>query len=834
MAKDELPHLKIEGFSTTHAFATPQSGRGSFRIAERARRTHGRHLLRQLSALTVAAERRIEEQHQFSAEIPNGIYIQFESEPGFELATESLGREASGIELLSVIQLGPKHQRRCVATVFVPEGKLEIFERLVRDYLTSAPGEDPQKPRHRKLLNNIARIRLATLRALWTDDPALYPRDRGSPVWWEAWLRVGDDREAYLKLFREHGAAMGLTVSPRSLRFLERTVVAVKASVEQITRSVFLLNCIAELRRLKATADFFVDLKPSDQQAWTNDLLIRMRWPEADAPAVCLLDTGVVRAHPLLSQAFAVGDLHTIKPAWGTADVHGHGTAMAGLALHGDLTEILPGTGPVELIHRGESVKLLNRDGGNEGELYGDLTREAIARAESAAPQRIRTVCMAVTATGDRDRGKPSSWSATIDALACGVEDGRPRLIVLSAGNTDPENHEDYPDSNATDSIHDPAQAWNALTVGAYTEKQEIDLKKWPGASALAPRGDLSPFSCTSGTWERGWPLKPDVVMEGGNLARTPPYGLSDIADLQLLTTHYRPNIAPLDLISETSAAAALAARLCARIQARYPGLWPETVRGLIVHSAKWTPAMIERYRPTAARSNATTLLRHCGHGVPSESVALWSASNALTLIIETDITPFEDVKDAAGNIVHFRAREMNLHALPWPIEELNELGAMQVEMRVTLSYFIEPNPSARGWTRRYLYESHGLRFDVKRPLETDADFLERINRRARDEAGQHHYSPGPDDGWALGPQLRRIGSIHSDRWLGSASDLAARGQIGVYPTIGWWRERRKHERWNSKARYALIVSITTAATEVDLYSAVAAKVAAATAVEVG
>jgi hypothetical protein len=827
-ANDQRLHLKIDGFSTTHGFATPQSGRANFKIAERSRREHGRNLLQQLRAVSEAAEERIEEQHRLSNEIPNGIYVQFESEPGFELASDSLGREASGIELLSVTAQGRKY----VATVFVPEGKLEIFERLVKAYLETRPGQS-DKHRHQQLLNNISHIRVATLRALWTDDRSLYPRDQTTPVWWEVWLRVGDDREAFLKLFREQGTALGLTISPRSLGFLERTVIAVKGSVQQMTRSVFLLNCVAELRRLKATAEFFIDLKPVDQAAWTNDLHQRIAWPGAEAPAVCLLDTGVVAAHPLLTQAFASADLHTINPTWTTADAIGHGTSMAGLALHGDLTEVLPTTGPVDLLHRGESVKLLNKDGDNEGELYGELTREAIARAEAAAPTRTRTICMAVTATEDRDRGRPSSWSATIDALASGAEDEHQRLIVVSAGNTDPNNYEEYPGSNTTDSIHDPAQAWNALTIGGFTCKTEIDLASTPGATPLAPYGDLSPFSCTSATWERGWPLKPDVVMEGGNLALTPPLGASDLAELQLLTTHFRPNQMFFDLMSETSAATALAARLGARIQAQYPELWPETVRGLIVHSASWTPAMIERFKPKEKRTNARQLLRHCGHGVPSESLALWSASNALTLVVETEIIPFERATDSAGRPAHFRAREMHLHALPWPIDELNELGATEVEMRVTLSYFIEPNPSARGWTKRYLYESHGLRFDVKRPLEGDADFLERINLRARAEEDRRATEAVPDDGWLLGNQLRHMGSIHSDRWRGSASDLAARGQIGVYPTMGWWRERRQHERWNSKARYALLVSITTQATDIDLYAAIQARVEAATEIQI-
>ena len=38
------------------------------------------------------------------------------------------------------------------------------------------------------------------------------------------------------------------------------------------------------------------------------------------------------------------------------------------------------------------------------------------------------------------------------------------------------------------------------------------------------------------------------------------------------------------------------------------------------------------------------------------------------------------------------KTRDMNLHQLPWPRAELAALGDMDVELRVTLSYFIEPN----------------------------------------------------------------------------------------------------------------------------------------------
>jgi hypothetical protein len=829
--RNNLPHLRVDGFRTTHPFATPQSGRGKFNIASRVRREHGRNLLRQLGELSPKAQQRIEQQHRLSAEIPAGVYIQFESEPGFELASDSLASEASGIELLAVVERG----RRFFATVFVPEGKLPFFEQRVRDYLEKdSESKNGTKPRNQKLINNIAQIRLATLRGLWTDDPSLYPADLDTPMWWEVWLRVGETRERFITLFREHGSRLGLEIGARDLRFLERTVIAARGSGRVLAQSVGLLNCVAELRKLKETARFFVYLKPSAQREWAEEAQGRIRLPGADAPAVCILDTGVIREHPLLANSFDAADLHSNNPAWDTADTHGHGTLMAGLAIHGDLTELLASTGTVDIVHCGECVKVLNRDGDNEGELHGDLCREAIARAELAAPDRRRTVCMALTLIHDRNRGRPSSWSSTLDALASGAEDETRRLIVICAGNADPAHYARYPTSNAIDSIHDPGQSWNALTVGGVTFKTEIDHTVSPAATPLAPNGELSPYSCTSSVWQDGWPLKPDIVMEAGNLATDPYLPPNDVPELQLLSTHYRPHQRLFDVAAETSAATALAARLGARIQAHYPWLWPETVRGLMVHSADWTAGMLDRFRPQHSRENAKELLRHCGHGVPSESVALWSASNALTLIAEAEITPFEAARDGTGKITHMRGREMNLHALPWPIEQLEELGVQDVEMRVTLSYFIEPNPSARAWTKRYLYESHGLRFEVKRPHENDEDFLKRVNLKAREEEDARRSYASQDEGWLLGPRLRHLGSVHSDRWRGRAVDLAARGKIVVYPTMGWWRESRLHERWESTARYALIVSIATPSTDVELYETIETQINVAAGIEVG
>ena len=284
--------------------------------------------------------------------------------------------------------------------------------------------------------------------------------------------------------------------------------------------------------------------------------MARARFPShaEDVPYVCLLDTGVNRGHWLLAPALAGADLHTVEPGWGTDDADGHGTEMAGLALGGNLAELLAASGPAEFRHRLESVKLLPHDGatGTDPEHHGYLTIEATARPEISAPGRRRVFSMAITARDQRDRGRPSAWSSALDALAADSHGlgGHPRLLVVSAGNVnDPAAWNNYPASNDSDGVHDPAQAWNALTVGAYTELVTVAGEDTDGLGPIAPKGGLSPFSTTSVPWGGHWPLKPDVVMEGGNVARdslsacddAEPQPLDDEPSSKAAIIHHKP-----------------------------------------------------------------------------------------------------------------------------------------------------------------------------------------------------------------------------------------------------------------------------------------------------
>lgn len=165
---------------------------------------------------------------------------------------------------------------------------------------------------------------------------------------------------------------------------------------------------------------------------------------------------------------------------------------------------------------------------------------------EIKAPERRRLFSMSVASTEvevpadpkDVSYGRPTSWSASLDALAAGLgvdsseegivllDEDAPaphRLFVLAAGNV-LDWGDDHLDRSDLEPIGDPAQAWNALTVGAMTNLDVLDPADadWDGYVPVAPHGELSPFSRTSVSVHKEWPSKPDVVFEGGNVARSP------------------------------------------------------------------------------------------------------------------------------------------------------------------------------------------------------------------------------------------------------------------------------------------------------------------------
>lgn len=811
----QLPHLQLVGGVTGVPFARPASAMPAFRTPPRDRSGHARALKQEVEGAIAAAQA---EHRQVGTEAESrGIQLALESQQGYDLRLESLENRRAGIQLLqSTTRNGVQR-----AVVFVPRAAYGLLSDRIREYEqeTTAGGA----PKNRLLVESIDRVRLAIAEDLWADT-GNFPRV-DAPLWWEVWLPKGEQTgQAVYDSLIEHCSRLGWDVGRRFLEFSERVVAMVKARPSDWSRSRMMLELIAELRAPVEPALPYLDLHPREQAEWVRDVQRRLRVAHPESPAVCLLDSGVSRGHPLLQDSLLESDWQSVDPAWDAADgPEQHGTCMAGTALFGDLAEVLHTNGPVALAHRLESVRILPRIGSNDPELYGAICAQAVSLAEVAAPNRHRTICLAITAAERTGIGAPSSWSAAIDQAAFN-NGSDTRLLVVSAGNLRQlDDQYRYPDSNQSSdgAVEDPAQSWNCLTVGACTQRTALSAE-YHGWNAIAPVGGLTPSSRTSVAWDADerspWPLKPDVVLEGGNWIVGERGTRSPCPETHLLTTALHPSGALFDTNADTSAAAAQAARLAAMIQARYPALRAETVRALLVHAAEWTPAM-RTLVPGDGQAHVMKRIRTFGFGTPSIERALFSLRNAVTLVAEAAIQPFR-----RGNNGGARANQMAVHDLPWPTEALYELGELSVRMRVSLSYFIEPNPGRRGMVPKTRYASHGLRFDVKRPGETVEAFKQRLSAAERDDPDAPIDTVGETRNWVLGVNGRARGSLQCDWWEGTAEQLAASDCIAVFPVTGWWKERPHLGRLECAAPYSLVVSIETPTQTVDLYSIISAQ----------
>ncbi|EKD98764.1 MAG: hypothetical protein ACD_23C00280G0004, partial [uncultured bacterium] len=213
---DRRPHLVLHDTSTPKAFTahTPNGG-SKPTIPDLPRQQHGQALQRQIQDLKPLVTAAVAAQQEQELQSGLGLQIHFVSQPDVELAFQSLADDRQKIELLSVRQEG----EHTFANVFVPDGKLEHFEKYVAEYLEEKKDKNGNARDHRTLLNTIESIRAAELRALWTDDISLLPTDPTVPFWWEVWLPVRGQRQAVVEDFRKLAALAECVVSEQQADF---------------------------------------------------------------------------------------------------------------------------------------------------------------------------------------------------------------------------------------------------------------------------------------------------------------------------------------------------------------------------------------------------------------------------------------------------------------------------------------------------------------------------------------------------------------------------------------------------------------------------------------
>ena len=370
-------------------------------LPSRDRVRHAVKLRRDIAAAVGAAEAQLAERDPAIAAGTEGFYLEFEIPVAQSAVVDKLENKQgrNPIELVAVRPAPDDPQEHLIATVYVPmirkdfyEGKIDKYETedqisyekgLDRKPLTDANGnriEKSRRPKNEMLVASLDAVRLASLQSLYT-DPGDLPAD-GQEVWWEVWLRSGS-RETFMHAARR----LDIAVREHTVRFAEREVLLARGTREVIARLIAHTDAIAELRLNRDTPAAFMDMDPTAQIEWVDEVLGRLIPPPDNAPAVCILDSGAARNHPLIEPALAAGDHQAWTAGWTPDDRGqwcGHGTQMGGLTLYGDLTPMLVGNGPIAPAHRLESVKILPDRGQNDPDLYGHIM--ASARFASREP----------------------------------------------------------------------------------------------------------------------------------------------------------------------------------------------------------------------------------------------------------------------------------------------------------------------------------------------------------------------------------------------------------------------------------------------------------------
>jgi Subtilase family len=551
---------------------------------------------------------------------------------------------------------------------------------------------------------------------------------------------------------------------------------------------------------------------PATEAEINNNSSVQLVSPLEDAPAVCIIDSGIQEKHLLLRTAIDANVSRCYVPSLTETDVadhvqpSGHGTRVAGVVIYGDE---IPKNGTYQSPFWIQNARVLNAENSIEDTSKIPDILEKIVQWYNNSKHKTRIFNHSINATFPAPQTYMSCWASKIDNLSWKND----VLFIVSVGNLpgDGSNHpfikspnehlrnnRKYPDylRLSENRISDPAQSLQALTVGSivrdgYDDHFEKTLGQFDEPASYSKTG--------LGIWDS---IKPDVVEYGGDYVIDT--SISHISTI-------KPDMA-LELINSTisggpayspdgigtSYATPKVARLVAQIQSILPDQPTLLYRALVVQSAVW-PEWAEGTIKILDKKKIDSLntFKHIGYGIPSLDRATANTLYRVTLI--------------SNGLHELGAGETDLYQIQIPQELLIAGNSIRIKISVTLSYVSEPK-STRCTLKGYL--STRLEWICSNPNEAIESFKSRLLR----ENNSQSTSVFP---WVLGNKIsegqvaeisRKHGTLQKDWAIIYSHQLPDALAIGVRGIHGWGGAN------GPKAKYALVVTFEAVNGDVEIY----------------
>lgn len=548
-----------------------------------------------------------------------------------------------------------------------------------------------------------------------------------------------------------------------------------------------------------------------------NELPRNIPSPAADAARVCILDSGINGNHPLLKSA--MGESASFVDEEGDADEAGHGTAVAGVALYGDLEACNSSNfwRPEFWIFNGKVMKKCPKTG---DAVYDELSLEA--SLTKAVEHFVELGCRIFNLSLGNSNAPYDGTHIRGLAYILDILSRRHNILfVVSTGNfygsenpPVPANswRDEYPDYlvAAQSAIIDPAPAMTVLTVGSISRHNAtVDSQQYPEISQLSPASENQPSPFTRHGPSVKGALKPELIAAGGNIAspmrQANAQWKQHMRGLGVLTLNHQAIGATLfKEVSGTSLAAPYITHLAGRLLNEYPTASANLLRAMLVNQAylpdevasSFSEEFKKSYKEAQATYNRDVARDVAGYGAVSEAELFRSTDNVVVLMSEESIE-----NDGC-----------QFFELPLPDDYLRSARGTR-EISITLAY----SPVVRTTRIEYLATQINFRLAIGTSLdEVQRHFSQELKNKT--EVLKEAKANNRD----ISAQLRSRGTVQSSRWTLRQCKPGEKWFVVVV---------RQDRDWNPSAAerepYSLVVTVADRDNEnAQLYTGIQERIA--------